>query len=64
MNLGIARLARHSSSITQLMIPSATTSAAPPRLSGVFGVPNLYEAELFRGREHPPDIREMLGARN
>jgi hypothetical protein len=47
-----------------LMIPPSTASAAPPRLSGMFGVPDLYEGELFRGREHPPDIREMLGARN
>ena len=31
---------------------------------GVFGVPNLYEGELFRGREHRPDIHERLGARN
>jgi hypothetical protein len=46
------------------MIPPSTACVTPPRLSGVFGVPNLYEGELFRGREHLPDIHERLGARN
>ena len=30
---------------------------------GVFGVPTfVVDGELFWGREHLPDIREMLGA--
>jgi len=32
--------------------------------AGVFGVPSfILDGELFWGREHLPDIREMLGAR-
>ena len=31
---------------------------------GVFGVPSfMVDGELFWGREHLPDIREMLAAR-
>jgi hypothetical protein len=35
------------------------------RAAEAIAVPILYSrGELFRGREHPPDILEMLGARN
>ena len=38
--------------------------AAPPRKKGVFGVPSfVVDGELFWGREHLPDIREMLRQR-
>ena len=49
----------------------ATAGARSPVISreaeekGVFGVPSfVIDGELFWGREHLPDIREMLAARN
>jgi hypothetical protein len=64
MHLGIARLAGIlDRPRRKLMIPPSTASAAAEAI-GCSACRILFEGELFRGREHPPDIREMLGARN
>ena len=42
-------------------VPHGNFNQAEAEESGVFGVPSIVVAgELFWGREHLPDIRELL----